>query len=134
VLVNVYFNVYLGAENPVLSLFIVWVVTTITFIILTQLPTGIEADDFSKAGLAALVFGLLNGLTGWLLNSTLLNVLSLGLVFLIGNTVLFGLSALVVKGFRLRWGIMSAIIGALGVSIINSILFKILAVTGLLPA
>jgi putative membrane protein len=116
----------------VLSLFIVWAVTTITFIILTQLPTGIEADDFSKAGLAALIFGLLNGLTGWLLNNSILNVLSLGLVFLVGNTILFGLSALMVKGFRLRWGIMSAIIGALGVSIINSILFKILAMTGIL--
>jgi putative membrane protein len=117
----------------VLSLFIVWAVTTVTFIILTQLPTGIESDDFSKAGLAALVFGLLNGLSGWLLNNTVLNVLSLGLVFVIGNTILFGLSALLVKGFRLRWGIMSAIIGALGVSIINSIIFKILDMTGLMP-
>ncbi len=116
-----------------LSLFIVWIVTTITFIILTQLPTGIEADDFTKAGFAALVFGLLNGLTGWLLNNTVLNVLSLGLVFVIGNTILFGLSALMVKGFRLRWGIMSAIIGALGVSIINSIIFKVLDMTGLMP-
>jgi len=116
----------------VLSLIIVWAVTTLTFIILTQLPTGIEADDFSKAALAALVFGLLNGISGWLLNNTLLNVLTLGLLFLVGNTVLFGLSALIVKGFRLRWGIMSAIIGALGVTIINSILFKILAVVGIL--
>jgi putative membrane protein len=112
-----------------LTTFIVtWIVTTITFIILTQLPTGIEADDFGKSAIAALIFGVLNALTGWLLNSTLLNVLSLGLVFLIGNTILFGLAALLVKGFRLRWGIMSAVIGALGVAVINGILFKILAV------
>jgi putative membrane protein len=106
-----------------------WIVTTITFIILTQLPTGIEADDFGKAGIAALIFGVLNALTGWLLNSTLLNILSLGLVFLIGNTILFGISAFLVKGFRLRWGIMSAVIGALSVAVINGILFKILEVT-----
>ncbi|MEL7333302.1 MAG: phage holin family protein [Cyanobacteria bacterium J06560_2] len=116
------------------GLIITWIVTTISFIILTKLPTGIEADDFGKAGLAALVFGLLNGLTGWLLNSTLLNVVSLGLVFLIGNTILFGLAALLVKGFRLRWGVMSAFIGALGVTVINTVLFKILAATGILGA
>lgn len=114
------------------GLIITWLVTTVSFIILTKLPTGIEADDFGKAGWAALVFGLLNGLTGWLLNSTLLNVFSLGLVFLVGNTILFGVSALMVKGFRLRWGLVSAFIGALGVTIINSILFKILTTAGLL--
>ncbi len=107
---------------------IAWIVTTITFIILTKLPTGIEADSLGKVAIAALVFGLLNGLTGWFINNLIVNVLSLGLVFLIGNTILFGLAALLVKGFRLRWGIMSAIIGALGVSVINGILFKILAV------
>jgi len=117
-----------------IGLIITWIVTTISFIILTKLPTGIEADDFGKAGLAALLFGLLNGLTGWLLNSTVLNFLSLGLVFLIGNTILFGLAALLVKGFRLRWGLVSALIGALGVTIINSILFKILTVVGILGA
>ncbi|MGB7487925.1 MAG: phage holin family protein [Phormidesmis sp.] len=110
---------------------ITWIVTTISFIILTKLPTGIESEEFTTAGLAALVFGLLNGLLGWLLNSTLLNILSLGLVFLIGNTILFGLAALIVQGFRLRWGVMSAFLGALGVTIINSILFKILTVTGI---
>ncbi|MGB3294059.1 MAG: phage holin family protein [Phormidesmis sp.] len=107
---------------------IAWIVTTITFIILTKLPTGIEADSLGRAAIAALIFGLLNGLTGWFINSLIVNVLSLGLVFLIGNTILFGLAALLVKGFRLRWGIMSAIIGALGVSVINSILYRILAV------
>ncbi len=110
------------------GLVIAWIVTTITFIILTKLPTGIQADSFGKAAIAALIFGLLNGLTGWFINSLIVNVLSLGLVFLIGNTILFGLTALLVKGFRLRWGIMSALLGGLGVAVINSILFKILAV------
>lgn len=113
---------------------IAWVIMTITFIILTQLPTGIEADDFGKAGIAAIVFGLLNGLTGWFINSVLVNVLSLGLVFLIGNTILFALTALLVKGFRLRWGIMSAVIGGLGTAVIYSVLSKILAAIGVIPA
>ena len=95
-----------------------WIVMTVTFIILTQLPTGIEADDFGKAGIAAFVFGLLNGLTGWFINNAVVNVLSLGFVFFIGNTILFALTALLVKGFRLRWGIVSAILGGLGTAII----------------
>ncbi|MFK8184713.1 MAG: phage holin family protein [Phormidesmis sp.] len=113
---------------------IAWVVMTITFIILTQLPTGIEADDFGKAGIAALVFGFLNGLTGWFINNAIVNVLSLGLAFLIGNTILFALTALLVKGFRLRWGIVSAIIGGLGTAVIYSVLSKILEVVGIVPA
>ncbi|MGI8934416.1 phage holin family protein [Leptolyngbya sp. BC1307] len=109
------------------GLIITWIVTTITFIILTKLPTGIESESFGKTAIAALVFGLLNGLTGWFINSLFINVLSLGLVFLIGNTILFGLAALLVPGFRLRWGIISALLGGLGVAVINGILFKILA-------
>ena len=104
-----------------------WIVMTITFIILTQLPTGIEADDFGKAGIAAFVFGLLNGLTGWFINSVIANVISLGLVFFVGNTILFALTAFLVKGFRLRWGLVSAIIGGLGTAVIYSVLSKILA-------
>lgn len=108
-----------------------WLVMTVTFIILTQLPTGIQADDWGKAGLAALVFGLLNGLTGWFIHSTIANVLSLGFVFLIGNTILFALTAFLVKGFRLRWGIMSAVIGGLGTAVIYGLLIKLLAVLGI---
>ena len=105
---------------------IAWVVMTVTFIILTYLPTGIDSDSFGKSAIAALVFGLLNGLTGWFIHSTIVNFLSLGLVFLVGNTILFGLTALLVPGFRLRWGLISAFIGGLGTAIIYSILSKIL--------
>lgn len=104
---------------------------TLTFIILTKLPTGIQADDLSKASIAALVFGLLNSLTGWFIRSTLANILSLGFVFLIGNTVLFALTALLVSGFRLRWGIMSAVIGGLGTAVIYSVLSKLLSMFGI---
>ncbi len=109
-----------------LGFIIAWVVMTVTFIILTYLPTGIDSDSVGKSAIAALVFGLLNGLTGWFINNAIVNVLSLGLIFLIGNTILFGLTALLVPGFRLRWGIISAFIGGLGTAIIYSILSKLL--------
>ncbi|MEL6492475.1 MAG: phage holin family protein [Cyanobacteria bacterium J06634_6] len=108
---------------------VTWIITTIAFVILTKLPTGIESDSLGKTGLAALIFGLLNGLTGWFLHNGLLNLLTLGLLGLIGNTILFGLAALIVKGFRLRWGIASAVIGAIGISLITSILSFILGVS-----
>ncbi|MEM9090737.1 MAG: phage holin family protein [Cyanobacteria bacterium P01_F01_bin.53] len=114
-----------------LGFIISWLVMTVTFIILTQLPTGIQADDLGRAGFAALVFGLLNGLTGWFIHSTFINVISLGFVFLIGNTILFALTAFLVRGFRLRWGIMSAVIGGLGTAVIYGILFKILEIAGI---
>ena len=110
-----------------LGFIIAWAVMTLTFIILTYLPTGIDSDSFGKSAIAALVFGLLNGLTGWFIHNTIVNFLSLGLVFLIGNTILFGLTALIVPGFRLRWGLISAFIGGLGTAVIYSILSKLLA-------
>ena len=109
---------------------VTWGVTTVTFIIITKLPTGVESDSFGKAAQAALVFGLLNGLVriifGIPVLSQLLWLFTIG--GLLVNLILFGLSAKLVEGFRLRWGIWSALIGAFLVAIINSILFKVLAV------
>lgn len=111
-----------------------WIVTTITFIIITKLPTGVESDSFGKAAQAALVFGLLNGIVSIIFNIPVLSQL-LWLVTLGGlliNLILFGLSAKLVEGFRLRWGIWSALIGAFLMVVINSILLRVLAATGLL--
>lgn len=114
-----------------IGLIITWIVMTISFIIITKLPLGVESDSLGKTATAAAVFGLLNGLAGWLINNPILNVFTLGLLFLIGNAILFGLAALLVQGFRLRWGIVSALIGALALTIVHSILVKILELTGI---
>ncbi|MGB3790650.1 MAG: phage holin family protein [Phormidesmis sp.] len=109
-----------------------WIATTITFIILTKLPTGIEADNIGKTGIAALVFGLLNALSSWFINNAIINLLTLGIVTLVGNTILFALTAFLVPGFRLRKGIISAILGALGIVFINGIVLAI--VQAILPS
>lgn len=104
-----------------------WIVMTLTFVILTLLPTGIESDGLGKTGIAALIFGLLNGLLGWFINSGIVNFFTIGLAFLIGNTILFGLTALLVPGFRLKWGLISALLGGVGTAVISGILSRILA-------
>lgn len=108
------------------SFFITWIATTVSVLILANLPTGIEADTVGRAGVAALVFGLLNAPTSWLINNGWLNLFTLGLLGLIGNTILFGLAALLVKGFRLKWGLVSAMMGAIGIALMNSLFLAIL--------
>ncbi|MGD1853836.1 MAG: phage holin family protein [Leptolyngbyaceae cyanobacterium] len=103
---------------------ITWLITTIALVIITFLPTGVESDSFGKTAITAFVFGVLNGIVGIVAGLPVLG----GLVWLVTlgglllNLLLFGLSAKLVEGFRLRWGIWSAIIGAFLLSVLTSIL------------
>ena len=98
------------------------IATFITFVILTKLPTGIEADSFGKIALAAVIFGVLNGLLGGFFSNVVIRIIT----FSLGNVILFGLTALIVKGFRLRWGVVSSVIVGIGIRIIINILLHIL--------
>ncbi len=109
---------------------ITWLVTTVALVLITFLPTGVESDDFSKTAITALVIGVLNALVSPLRG--VLNVLTLGIFFLFGNIILFGIAAKLVEGFRLRWGIWSAVLGAIALSFLNSVLFRILGAVGVL--
>lgn len=104
------------------------IVTAISLLIISKIPfLGIEVDGVSKALIAGAVFGILNWLLGWIAGSTILNVLTLGILWLVVNVIIFGLSAWLVQGFRLRLGAVSAILGAIALTFINSILFKVLS-------
>lgn len=103
-----------------------WIVMALTFVILTFLPLGIESDSLGKTVLASVVFGLLNGLVAWFIDNWVVNLFTVGLPFLIGNTILFGLSALLIRGFRLKWGLVSAFLGGISTAIISSLLSTIL--------
>lgn len=109
------------------------VVIAVSLLIITKLPTGVEVDSPVIALLAGAIIGALNGLyalfPGWFRTGTAL--VSLGLIPLIGSIIVFGLAAWLIQGFRLRWGIGSAILGAIALSIVNSILFFILRSVGL---
>jgi putative membrane protein len=103
------------------------IITAISLLIISKIPfLGIEVDGVAKALLAGVVFGILSWLLGWMAGSKILNVLTLGILWLVVNTIIFGLSAWIIEGFRLRNGIISAILGAIALTFVNSILFKVL--------
>jgi putative membrane protein len=51
----------------------------------------------------------------------------LGLFFFVLNAIIFGLAAVIVPGFSLRYGFWSALLGSITLAIINSILLRIVA-------
>jgi putative membrane protein len=110
------------------------VVTAISLLIISYIPfLGVVVDSPGKALISGVVFGLLNAFLKPILNflGAPINFLTLGLFGLIVNVIIFGLTAKLVEGFRLRNGFVSAILGALVLAIVNSILFSLLANLGL---
>ncbi len=112
------------------------VVLAISLFVVSKLPLGVDIDSPGAALLGGAIIGALSGIyhflpsgfraaTGWL---------SLGLIPLVGAVIVFGLAAWLVEGFRLRWGILSAFLGAIALAIVNSILTSILTAVNLLPA
>jgi putative membrane protein len=100
-----------------------WPIRTIVLLIVAWLPLGVEVDGFGIALLSAVVIGLL----GTLLVLPLKALLALpwaitslgGLVSPISwlynwaiTVILFGRAAWLIQGFRLRRGVLSAVLGA----------------------
>jgi putative membrane protein len=99
------------------------------------LPLGVELDGFLPALQAAGLIGLL----GMLLSLPLKALLALpwaiasfgGLLFpvtwlfnLLINVVLFGLAALLLPAFRLRFGLFSALLGAVIYSLLSALILR----------
>lgn len=108
-------------------------VLALSLLIISKLPTGVEISNPIAALLGGGIIGAFNGLWNlfpdWL--TRIPTILSLGLIPLLGSIIIFGLAAWLVEGFRLRWGIGSAILGAIAMTFINSILMFILRQVGL---
>lgn len=109
--------------NQIIQLLILWLAITISLVIVSKIPLiGVEIDGFQKALISGAVFGILNAVGQAVLNATgIFNWLSLGLYGLILNTIVFGLAAKLVVGFRLKHGIWSALLGAFFMAIVMSI-------------
>ena len=122
------------ASINIVQLLIIWLVTAVSFVIISKIPTGVEVDDFKKALFSAAVFGVLNALVRPLIAAVTMPVLSVVfsnfLLTLLLNMIIFGLAAYIVEGFRLRWGIWSALLGSIALSFINSLLLSLIPGVG----
>jgi len=113
----------------IIQLVVTWLVMAVSFVIVSKIPIGVEIDTFGKALLSAAVFGILNTFLGPIFQALLapLNLLfSAILIAVIINAIIFGLAAFLVPGFRLRWGIWSALLGAVALAIVREILTYVL--------
>lgn len=116
-----------------MDLLIAWLVTTVSLLIISKLPIGVEIDTFGKALISAAVFGILNAIVKPILVvlGVPFIVLTLGLFLFVINAIVFGLAAALVTGFRLRFGFWSALLGAFLLGLVNSLTYQILDATGL---
>ncbi|XGB41199.1 MAG: phage holin family protein [Nodosilinea sp. LVE1205-7] len=112
------------------------VVLAISLLIISKIPpVGVEIDSPITALIAGAIIGFINGILGLLPGFITKTVawLSLGIIPLISSIIVFGLAAWLLEGFRLRWGIWSAILGAILLAVISGLLNTILRSTGLVP-
>jgi putative membrane protein len=114
-----------------------WPVRALILFLISYLPLGVEMESFSIALLSAVVIGLLGTLLIWPLKfvlAPLWAITSLGGVispvsFLFNwliSIFLFGLAAWLIRGFRLRNGLLSAVLGALVYSVLSSLALGLL--------
>jgi putative membrane protein len=97
-----------------IGLLVAWLVTSVSLLLISKLPTGVEISSFQKALVSAIVFGLLNAFVRPVIAFFTLPItfLTFGLFSVVINAIIFGLAAALVDGFSLRWGFWSALIGA----------------------
>jgi putative membrane protein len=114
-----------------------WPIRAIVLLIVAWLPLGVEVDSFGIALLAAVVIGLLGTLLIWPLKLVLgpvWAVTSLGGVIspvsLLFNwlitVILFGLAAWLIQGFRLKQGLLSAVLGAVVYAVLSALILRVL--------
>jgi putative membrane protein len=100
-----------------------WLVSALALWIVAQVIPGIEVRGFGAALLATVVIAIVYGTVGPILKFLAwpITFLTLGLFMLILNAFLLWLASLFTPGFRVR-GFLSAILGALVLTILSSIL------------
>ena len=105
-----------------------WPVRAAILLFITRLPIGVEMVNFPIALVSALVISLAGTLLVWplrLILSPLRMVTTLGGLIPVGflfewliSILLFGFTAWLIQGFRLRNGLFSAALGALAYSVL----------------
>jgi len=111
-----------------------WPVRAAILLLITRLPIGVEMVNFPIALVSALVISLAGTLLVWplrLILSPLRMVTTIGGLLPVGflfewliSILLFGLTAWLIQGFRLRSGLFSAALGALAYSVLSFIALR----------
>jgi putative membrane protein len=114
-----------------------WPVRAAVLLLVSKLPLGVEMASFGIALISAIVIGLLGTLLLWPLKAILgplwaitslgglISPVSFLFEWLIA-IILFGLAAWLIQGFRLRNGLMSAVLGSLAYSLISYFVLRAL--------
>lgn len=112
-----------------MNLLIIWLVSAVSLLVIARIRLfAIEIDGFGTALVVALVLGLLNALLRPILGflSFPLLILTFGLFSFVINALIFYLAARLVTGFELRGGCLSALLGPVALSLLNSLILAIL--------
>ena len=113
-----------------MELLVIWLVTSISLLVISRIGLfGIDIENFGTALMVAVVLGLLNAVLKPVLTflSFPLLFLTFGLFSVFINAVVFWLAAGLVKGFELRRGCFSALIGPIALAVLNSIILAIVS-------
>lgn len=114
-----------------------WPIRAVVLLIVAWLPLGVEVENFGVALLSSVVIGLLGTLLIaplrlvlgplWAVTSLggLISPVSLLFNWVI-TVVLFGLAAWLIKGFRLRHGVVSAVLGAVVYAVLSAVVLRML--------
>ena len=110
-----------------------WPVRALVLLIVAALPLGVEVESFGVALLSAVVIGLLGTLLVLPLKALLAlpwTITSLGglispiswLYNWVITVILFALAAWLIQGFRLRNGLVSAVLGAVVYAVLSAVI------------
>ncbi|MEM8642077.1 MAG: phage holin family protein [Cyanobacteria bacterium P01_G01_bin.54] len=105
-----------------LEFLLITAITTASLLIISKLPLGIYIESLNKALIAGVVLGLLNGAAHFVFGLIEAVPLLGGLVTVVVNLITFSLAAWLVRGFDLKWGFMSALLGSIALSFFNTLI------------
>jgi len=120
-----------------INILIVWLVTSSSLLIISQLPLGVEIDTTPKAFMSAATLGVINTALSFFLFTVpntlsfgiygfFAKVLTFGLFSFIINAIALALAAKLIVGFRLRWGLWTALIGAIALALVSNFITGVL--------
>ncbi len=108
--------------------FFTWVATALSLLLVDLAVPGVDIATFPAAIIAAIGIGFVNSFIKPILSqlSLPLNYLTLGLFSIVVNGVCFWLAAVLVPGFSVH-GLLAALLGPIGLSLVNTFISKYLA-------